>query len=685
MFECIGTIRRNVDQNELGLEGDSQLNIEIFKLCIQKSKAPYFFENSSDLTDDEEAFTQLRTQIQQLILDVSFKEPNFEQIVEVLSQALQAQIENQCEDQALNIEAVLDVFSAFLSSFSQTHVSLVNNQERQLIQFFFSDVLKQTCASDSSHQMILKGYIDCLISLGRILLDPESKSILISGILEVFFQENCLRSPNVEIVIHYLRQFYNFFMRFKKQINMAILSDICLLFRDTILPQLGNETSTVTFQEQGAHVFKVLGEIAFFKDYPLENRIEVVNANLNWFYHAINKAKDSFDLKMLQTLRTCLRNYSRLYISWKQEEQISLAQYEFMTLLIKDFSDVSEALEGATGSDKDKLLLWKSESFKILNEFSNKGLFLMNDEHMEAASVAFIEAVLRLDLEIDHDSDISRGLKLLTKCANRSSVNFIKALQGSFPTLFLKTRQFLTQLDSCDQKQSFKFQAMAVIQDEFLTMTRKLQQANQGFFLELEQENEGFFVSFLMYLDETIIQAKSLRSHELAVEIVLHCFKEFSNFTDLNMLSADKSEIVNRTIQENEAFVSQWEALFSLVERLALDRWYDIELYNKEINSNLIQIYFDLLFVFCYINPDKIEVMRKHLKFEKKMNYGYIIDVRDGVKEACEAAFTANNNGEGFNSVSGLFQYRKRLMNAHSENQRKCFIEQVAYTPSVSI
>lgn len=109
-----------------------------------------------------------------------------------------------------------------------------------------------------------------------------------------------------------------------------------------------------------------------------------------------------------------------------------------------------DALESSADDMKDKLRLWKSESFKILNEFSTKGLFLMNDQHMEAGSVAFIQAVLQLDLEIDQDSDICRGLKLLTKCANKSSEAFIKALQDSFPTLFLKTRQFLTQLDSCD-------------------------------------------------------------------------------------------------------------------------------------------------------------------------------------------------------------------------------------------
>lgn len=151
MMECLGTIRRNVDQSQLGIEGDGLLNVEIFKLCLQKSKAPYFFESNNDLTEDEESFLSLRSMIQHLILDVSFKEPNFEQIVEVLSQALQSTIEDQCEDQALNIEAVLDVFSSFLSSFSQTHVSLVNNQERQLVEFFFSDVLKQTCASANAH------------------------------------------------------------------------------------------------------------------------------------------------------------------------------------------------------------------------------------------------------------------------------------------------------------------------------------------------------------------------------------------------------------------------------------------------------------------------------------------------------------------------------------------------------
>lgn len=179
--------------------------------------------------------------------------------------------------------------------------------------------------------MILKGYLDCLVNLGRILIDADCKGALISGILEVFFQENCLRSSNVEIVIHYLRQFYNFFMRFKKQIDMNIFGDICTLFREALLPQLAAETSTPVFTEQGSHIFKVLGEIAFYREYPLENRLEVVNANLNWFYQAILKAKESFDLKTLSTLRNCLRNYTRLYISWKQEDPISEAQYEFMS------------------------------------------------------------------------------------------------------------------------------------------------------------------------------------------------------------------------------------------------------------------------------------------------------------------------------------------------------------------
>lgn len=72
--------------------------------------------------------------------------------------------------------------------------------------------------------------------------------------------------------------------------------------------------------------------------------------------------------------------------------------------------------------------------------------------------------------------------------------------------------------------------------------------------------------------------------------------------------------------------------------------------------------------MFCYINPEKIEDLRKHLKFEKNMNYGYLIDIRDGVKLAVEEAYAANNSGEGFNSVSGLFTYRKKLLTAHTEN-----------------
>ena len=63
LIECIGTIRRNVDQKELGILGDEQLNVEIFKLCIKKTRAPYFIDQTSDMTEDEENFQVLRDHI----------------------------------------------------------------------------------------------------------------------------------------------------------------------------------------------------------------------------------------------------------------------------------------------------------------------------------------------------------------------------------------------------------------------------------------------------------------------------------------------------------------------------------------------------------------------------------------------------------------------------------------------
>jgi hypothetical protein len=118
----------------------------------------------------------------------------------------------------------------------------------------------------------------------------------------------------------------------------------------------------MVFKEYGAFIFKALGEIAFTKEYPLEDWLDIIKDNLNWFHTSIKEAKDKFDLKSFANIRMCLHNYNRIYITYQCEPAVSELYHELGKFLIENFNEVSQHC-GDDHENAQGLREWKSESF----------------------------------------------------------------------------------------------------------------------------------------------------------------------------------------------------------------------------------------------------------------------------------------------------------------------------------
>ena len=95
--------------------------------------------------------------------------------------------------------------------------------------------MKEFCCGHKSEQALLKKYLDCVTSFGRLCQCPETKKFLTEETLEIFSRPNCLNSDNTEVVATYVKVFYNFFIRFKKLFPDEIILSISELLRSKIL------------------------------------------------------------------------------------------------------------------------------------------------------------------------------------------------------------------------------------------------------------------------------------------------------------------------------------------------------------------------------------------------------------------------------------------------------------------
>ena len=57
-------------------------------------------------------------------------------------------------------------------------------------------------------------------------------------------------------------------------------------------------------------------------------------------------------------------------------------------------------------------------------------------------------------------------------------------------------------------------------------------------------------------------------------------------------------------------------------------------MFTKENNKDIVGLYFDIILVLVILDEEKIEILRKKLKFDFKINYGCIMVIVDNLKKA---------------------------------------------------